>query len=885
MIFPASLQQPNQHKSPFDRRLFPVLSLLSLMIWFGSMASAQTTSRARQTLPLNTGWQFRQIDAHAASPAGTEWHAATVPGDVHLDLIANKLIPDPFYRDNEPKLQWVGETSWEYRTTITADRAMLAHKHIDLVFEGLDAYAQVFLNDHAILTADNMFREWQADAKPYLKSGANELRIVFPAPDKFAEERAAQDKWHNEIKTPAKSYLRKAAYEHGWDWGPTFVTSGIWRPASLSLWDDAKIADLHIEQKDITAEVARVNAQVEILSSIDTAASVKLSYQHDGKKVETTLPIELHPGSNLINLPVEIRRPALWFPAGYGAQAIYQFTADVVIGTRVPDSRTVKTGLRSIVLRRDPDKWGRSFELVVNGIPIFAKGADVIPFDSFPSRVTTASYKQILQSAVDANMNMIRNWGGGYYETDEFYEMCDQLGLMIWQDFMFGNDWQPGTYAFKQNVEKEAEYQVTRLRNHPSIVIWCGNNETEISWHWANIEAITKTLSPETRKRMWEDYLTVFSGILPRAVAKLDPETPYWPSSPSADYEDVSDTYASGDMHDWSVWHGRVPFSEYEKHHARFMTEYGFQSFPQQSTIDAFTVPEDRANIFTPVMMAHQKNNEGNSLIQDYMLKDYRQPKDFPAFLYASQVLQAEGIKIGAEHMRRERPRTMGSIYWQLNDCWPVASWSSIDYYGNWKALQYYARRFYSPILVSPHVEDGNLAVYVVSDKTVPVAAHLRLRIMDFNGKVLEVEDQDLQLPPLASKIFYQQSMPELMAKIGKLGADGTQVFVTTDLMVGQQTVSSNLIYLVPTKEIHLPAAEISHTIAKTGSGYSLTLSSKVIARSVYVTFGDSQASVSDNYFNLLPGVPQAITLKSNATLEELTKNLHVISLVEAFPQ
>jgi beta-mannosidase len=333
------------------------------------------------------------------------------------------------------------------------------------------------------------------------------------------------------------------------------------------------------------------------------------------------------------------------------------------------------------------------------------------------------------------------------------------------------------------------------------------------------------------------------------------------------------------------VWHGRVPFSEYEKHHARFMTEYGFQSFPQQSTIDAFTLPEDRANIFTPVMMAHQKNNEGNSLIQDYMLKDYVEPKDFPSFLYASQVLQAEGIKIGAEHMRRERPRTMGSIYWQLNDCWPVASWSSIDYYGNWKALQYYARRFYSPILVSPHIEDGNLAVYVVSDKTAPVAAQLRLRIMDFNGKVLVEHTQDVQVQPLASKIYYQQPVTELVAKLGELGAKGTQVFATTDLVVGQQTVSSNLIYLVPTKEIHLPASEISHNIAKAGKDYSLTLSSKVLARSVYVTFGDAKVEVSDNYFNLLPEKPQTIILKSDASLEDITKNLHVVSLVDAFPQ
>jgi len=858
------------------------LALLLTLLTLPLMATAQTSTSARQILPLNTGWQFRLTGTPPSAPIDANWRPATVPGDVHLDLIANKLIPDPFYRDNESKLQWVGQQSWEYRTTIDATRAMLARKHIDLVFAGLDTYAQVYLNDHLLLTADNMFRQWQANAKPYLKAGPNQLRIVFPTPDKAAAERAAQDKWHSIIKAPDKTYIRKAAYEYGWDWGPTFVTSGIWRPATLSLWDNAEITDLNIQQSDITTRVARLNAQVQINSSLDTAANVKLTYLYDGKRVETTLPVTLHLGTNTINLPVEIKNPALWYPTGYGAQSMYQFTAEVSIAQHVQDKKTVNTGLRSIVLQRDQDKWGRNFALIVNGIPVFAKGADVIPFDSFPSRVTTADYKRILQSAVDANMNMIRNWGGGYYETDEFYELCDQLGLMIWQDFMFGNEWQPGTYQFKQNVEKEAEYQVTRLRNHPSLVLWCGNNETEISWGWERVSSIANSLKPEERKRMWEDYLTVFSGILPRTVARLAAETPYWPSSPSADYEDVSDAYASGDTHDWTVWHGRVPFSEYEKHHARFMTEYGFQSFPQQSTIDAFTLPEDRTSIFTPVMLAHQKNDEGNSIIHDYMLKDYAEPKDFPSFLYASQVLQAEGIKIGAEHMRRERPRTMGTLYWQLNDCWPVASWSSIDYYGNWKALQYYARRFYSPLLVSPHIEDDYFTVYVVSDKTNPVAADLRIRVMTFDGKVLDEQNQSMKVDQLASKIYYSQALPDLLRK---LAIDPATVFVTTDLTVDSQTVSSNLIYLVSTKQIHLPAADIAHTITKDGEAYTLTLSSNVLARSVYLTFGDSKVEVSDNYFNLLPNTPQTITLHSSASLEDLTKNLRIVSLVDAFPR
>ena len=376
------------------------LALLLTLLSLPPMATAQTSPAARQILPLNTGWQFRLAEGQPPAPIDVNWRPAKVPGDVHLDLIANKLIPDPFYRDNEAKLQWIGQQSWEYRTTIEATRPMLARKHIDLVFAGLDTYAQVYLNDHLLLTADNMFRQWQADAKPHLRLGPNQLRIVFPAPDKAATERAQQDKWHSIIKAADKTYIRKAAYEYGWDWGPTFVTSGIWRPASLSLWDNAEITDLNIQQSDISPQVARLNAQIQINSSVNTAATVKLTYINEGKRVETTLPVSLHLGSNTINLPIEIKKPALWYPAGYGAQSMYQFTAEVSIAQRTQDKKTVNTGLRSIVLRRDQDKWGRSFGIEVNGIPIFAKGADVIPFDSFPSRVTTADYKRIDRKSV-----------------------------------------------------------------------------------------------------------------------------------------------------------------------------------------------------------------------------------------------------------------------------------------------------------------------------------------------------------------------------------------------------------------------------------------------------------------------------------------------------
>jgi beta-mannosidase len=856
-------------------------ALILAAIGIGStVARAQAKPARNAVVVLDRGWQFHQITA-GAQEGENGWLPATVPGDIHLDLLANKKIDDPFFRDNEAKLQWIEKESWEYRLNFDVTPALLARSNVDLVFDGLDAASQVYLNGAQVLAADNMFRIWRVPAKAHLHAGKNLLRVVFPSPLKAAEEVAAGDPWQPRTKTEAKTYIRKAAYEYGWDWGPRFVTSGIWRPVRLEAWDKVRIADFAIRQRDVSREVAHIDAEVEVEAATAGPARVSVQYSDNGKPVTVVETVSFHSGHNTIDLPIEIRQPKLWYPAGYGEQPFYEFTAQVATGGQPAETRKVKAGLRSIVLHRQLDKWGRSFELVVNGIPVFAKGADVIPFDSFPNRVTTANYRRILESARDANMNMIRHWGGGYYETDEFYAIADELGLMVWQDFMFGNDWQPGTYAFKLNIEAEAEDQVRRLRNHPSIVVWSGNNETEEALAWKG----RAELSPEVRYQMWQDYLTEFSGILPRVVARLDPETPYWPSSPSSDYETVTPAFHTGDDHIWDVWHGRVPFSTYETHHTRFVTEYGFQSFPEMKTIEAFTQPEDRANIFTPVMLGHQKNNEGNDIIHNYLLKDYSEPKDFASFLYVSQVLQAEGIKIGAEHFRRSRPETMGSIFWQLNDCWPVASWSSIDYYGRWKALQYYARRFYAPILVSPHVEDGSLKVYIVSDKTEARPATLRVRLMDFDGKVMLDETDGVEVAPLTSKVYLDWPLKKL-TDAG--AADTSRVFVVAELTAGKSLecpsqLSRNLVYLAPVKEIHLKPATLKVETTGSGGSYKVRITSPVLARSVYLSFGNLDVKLSDNYFNLLPGETAEVSVTSAFSLDAIKSELKVISLTDAF--
>ena len=844
-------------------------------------SSLATHAQELEKIPIDSGWQFRQhvgSDDQGKTVPMAEWRPAVVPGDVHLDLLRNHLIDDPFYRDNEAKLQWIDKASWEYRTTVQATAKMLQHEHVDLVFEGLDAACDVYLNGVKIASPDNMFREWRIDAKPAMKEGANEILIVFPAPLEAAEKVAAKDPWQPRIHTDVKTYIRKAAYEYGWDWGPRFVTSGIWLPAHIETWDDARVADLFVEQKDVKATAAHLDVQTEVVASHSGSANLVLTYGLGDATTRVEQKLTMNEGVNHIDLPVEIDHPSLWYPSGYGAQPIYHFHAQLSMNGKAADVADANAGLRSVVLRRDLDRWGRSFEFDVNGIPVFAKGADVIPFDSFPSRVTTEQYRSILQSAKDANMNMVRHWGGGYYESQEFYDMCDRMGLMVWQDFMFGNDWQPGTYDFKQQIEREAEYQITRLRNHPSIVLWSGNNETELVRDWNG----RGNLSTDVRLRLWQDYLTEFSGILASTAARLDPEIPYWPSSPSADYEDLSDTFQSGDNHDWTVWHGNADFSEYEQHPWRFVSEYGFQSFPEMKTIESFTTPEDRTSIFTPVMLAHQKNSSGNSIIHDYMLRYFGEPKDFASFLYASQVLQAEGIKTGAESFRRSRPRTMGSIFWQLNDCWPVASWSSIDYTGRWKALQYYARRFYAPVLVSPHIENGALAVYVVSDKTTAEDGKIHLRIMDFSGKVIRDIEQNVRIAPLASKVYLAVPLSEL-SKDGPV--DLTTIFGAVDLAVSGQQVSSNTVFFAPSKQLQLPAVAVSSEIKQAGDGFDITLTSPVLARAVYVSFTEADAKFTDNYIDLLPKEPVTIHITSHSTLAELKSQMKVVSLVDAFPR
>lgn len=872
-------------------RLSPLFMMrFVLLISLVTIGARQLLGAEPASRELNSGWEFRALGNTYRADI-RDWHPAQVPGVVQTDLLRAALIPDPYYQDNESGLQWIGNTDWEYRTSFQVDSSTLCHEHVDMVFDGLDTFADVYLNDRSVLKANNMFRRWRIPAKGLLKPGSNNLRVVFHSPIQqmlayvrklpYILPAISTINGGNEESIPTAPYTRKAPYQYGWDWGPRFVTEGIWQPIRLEIWDTVRIENFHIHQQKISIDAASVSAELEIEASRNINASV--TYSHDNLSGSSAndgaQTVHLDPGINRIAYALRITSPKLWYPLGYGAQDRYHFAASIRIGRELAAHADVKTGLRSIELRRASDQWGKSFTFLINGIPVFAKGANVIPFDSFPPRETKAQHRLILESARDAHMNMVREWGGGFYEYDDFYEICDELGILVWQEFSFGGDMVPGDVPFQDNVRAEAIDQIKRLRDHPSIVVWCGNNEIETGWyHWGDRQEFKEAISPAARDQVWKDYIILFADILKSTVTEYADPVPYWPSSPSANWEEIPDNDHNGDTHYWQVWHAQAPAEDYLKQLPRFMTEFGFQSFPEMRTIRAFATPGD-LDIRSAVMQAHQKNKGGNERILTYMLREYREPKDFASFVYLSQVQQAEIIKLGAEHLRRQRPRTMGSLYWQLNDCWPVASWASIDYFGRWKALQYYARRFYDDLLISPYRHEGKIDVYVVSDKLQPFAATVHVRLLDFAGRSALEQNQEIKVPALSSASYLTLDERSLLSK-----ADPRRSFVVVDLAVNGKQVSRNLVFFEHMHHLDLPdPVPIQKELRRSGNSYVLELQSPVLARNVNVSFGDLDTQLSDDYYDLLPNEPVTVTVKSSATLEQLRGAMNIRSLTDSF--
>ena len=853
--------------------------LLSLILG----ATASTVAGAQGAVEdqiLASGWQFRAV-TDQAHPGVSEWHTATVPGAVHVDLQAAGLISDPFYADNEKRLQWVGEEDWEYRTTINATPALLAHQHLELVFDGLDTFADVFVNGKEKIRADNMFRSWRADVRSDLHVGTNELRVVFHSPYKVMTPIVSRLPYilpgsgYEALDAakgiyPVGHYIRTAGYEYGWDWGPKLVTMAIWKPVHLLAWNEARIVNLHIEQRSVDAQRALLTAEVEVEASHAGKATLELRLQEaqgaHSEAVHLTEKLTLDAGINHLQIPFRLDNPRRWFPVGYGAQDRYQVTASIAPAPLAPawDMKDEKIGLRTVELRRQPDPWGTSFEFVVNGIPVFAKGANLIPMDSFPGRVTRDRERELLTQARDANMNMLRIWGGGYYQSDSFYEIADELGIMVWQEFTFGGGLVPGDKPWQDNVRAEAREQVRRLRDHASLVVWCGNNEVETSWDaWGDRQEFKKSLTPAQLERVWQDYVVVFRDILQSAVREEGGGVPYWPSSPGAYFEDRANNDHNGDMHFWDVWSGKAPISKYSTVKTRFLSEYGFQGMPDPQTVRDFAGKEE--DFEAPALANHERFIRGFDRMKYYMDADLGTPRDFASFNYLSQFQQAEAIKLEAEHLRAMMPQAMGSLYWQLNDCWPVASWASVDYYGRPKALQYYARHFYAPLLIAPEYVDGKLKVTLVSEHQKPLDGVLRMRLMDFHGHVLKESTEAVQIAPLSALPLAEIDPAQVS------GFDASSDLVVYELIVAKEIVASNVLFFNPVRNEKLPQPEIAIRIEPNGPGhFRLVLKSDVAARSVQVLASGVDVAFSDNFVNLLPGEPVVIDVTSRATVDQI---------------
>jgi len=861
------------------RKFFFVLSLLVLNTGSIQSQSFHQTS----ALLINTGWEFTSSDT-------LDWMPARVPGTVHTDLLANGVIGDPYYRTNEKEQQWIDKLDWEYKTTFGVPGELLSRSEVELQFEGLDTYAEVYLNGTLILEADNFFRQWEVPVKTLLQEGENELYILFKSPTRIGLQEleawgyglpAANDQSENGGMGDKKVsvFTRKPGYHYGWDWGPRLVTSGIWRPVRLVGWDALKVRDVYYQQKKLDPSQAELNVQVQVESKVQGEAEFQLLL--NGRLAQAK-QVTLEKGINQIDIPLTIDDPKWWWTFDLGEPYLYAAELRIFQGGVMRESLRDRIGLRNIELIQEEDDQGRSFYFQLNGVPIFAKGANYIPQDVFIPRVTDEQYQSLIRSAREANMNMLRVWGGGFYEKDVFYDLCDEMGILVWQDFMFACSMYPGNEGFLEKVRLEAEENVVRLRNHPSIALWCGNNEIDVAWAqnkpmggWGWKQRYNK----EQRATIWQAYDTVFHHILPQAVRYHSPDIAYWPSSPYAgEGEHASHTTTSGDIHYWGVWHGQHPFEDFRKYVGRFMSEYGFQSFPEFETVKQFTKPEDW-DIESEVMAAHQRSGIGNLRIRQYMADYFPVPDDFEDLLYVGQVLQAEGMKMGFEAHRRAMPYCMGSLYWQINDCWPVASWSGMDYYQNWKALHYYAKKAFEPLLVSPFVEKDDFKVSVVSDRTEAIPAELELTIRDFKGKILWKKTGEKKIDPLVASAWFEAPVKELLK-----GKDPKKVYLHARLRdEAGWTLSENVFYFTQAKNLELPEPDIQYELKQQGNQITVRLTTDVLARNIRLQFEGVEGRFSDNYFDLLPGEFKTVSFEPVDYADLEGERLKIKSLQEVY--
>lgn len=799
---------------------------------------------------LGGAWRMREADNET-------WHSAHVPGSVYADLMADGTMPNPFWRENELDAFERMKKDYVYQRTFTVSEAQLAHAHVELVCEGLDTLAHVSLNGREIAFADNMHITWVWDVKEQLHAGENTLEIRFDSPILYCAKKAEEAPgWESSDATPGFRHLRKAHCMFGWDWGPRLPDAGIWRPIFLRTWDTVRLENALMLQAHHDG-VVDVTIRPEIAGESAWSAEITAP---DGEVL--TLP-----ETTATEQVITIEHPQLWWPNGLGKQPLYRVTVRLATG----DTRVWRIGLRTMTVSREKDEWGEEFCHVVNGVKVFAMGADYIPEDNILARVTPERTRRLLEDCKAANFNAIRVWGGGYYPDDAFYDICDELGLLVWQDLMYACAFYDLTPDFERSIRVETQQNIARLRHHASLALICGNNEMEMFMAGANSALINH--------RTWEfvptyphhitDYVKMFEYILPAIVKETAPQTYWWPASPSSGGNfDAPNDENRGDNHYWDVWHGEKPFTEYRKFFFRYASEFGFQSFPCLKSVEQFTLPDDR-NIFSRVMERHQRNQAANGKILSYLSQTFRYPNSFDDLLYASQLMQAEAIRYGVEHWRRNRGRCMGAIIWQLNDIWPVASWASIDYYGRWKALHYAAKRFFAPVMISAE-EEGELSQNPKINEYHPAPLEKSFRLNVCNetlrdvtgevvwalrapdGEIVRQNQQTLTIPAMSAK---------WLDKVDCADASLTGHYVSFAFVVDDVALSEGTCIFCAPKHFEF----VNPRLTVETRGDTLVVTSHAYAKQVWLESEDADLLLDDNAFDMNPGTKVVRVVRGTA--------------------
>ncbi|MCR4602918.1 MAG: glycoside hydrolase family 2 protein [Prevotella sp.] len=837
-----------------------------------SLITLPLTAQQRQY--LHEGWTFGEARLPNRYPA-------QVPGVVQTDLLRQGLIDDPYVGMNERKVQWVDKEDWVYETSFRISDALFASPHVDLCFDGLDTYADVFLNDSKILEADNMFRRWRVSVKSLLKSGDNVLRVCFHSPVKVDMPKwekhphlygASNDQSENGglLDRKLSVFARKAGYHYGWDWGPRLVTAGIWRDVYLEAWDKVRISDVHFRQREVSTHRALVTDMVEVEASEDMANAVITITNKDNGRIVATRKCALQKGLNTIPVDITIRNPRLWWCTGLGKAEMYTFNTKVSVDDSTLACKDRRIGLRSVRLVMEPDANGhRQFYFVLNGVPVFAKGTNYIPQDNFLTNVTPERYRQTLHDAVLANMNMIRVWGGGIYENEIFYELCDEMGLMVWQDFMFACSTYPAEGEWLESVRQEATDNIRRLRNHPSIVLWCGGNECTDAWYNWGWKSRMEKDNPDGARLVGPQQEHLYYDVLKEITSKLIPDDIYTVGSPFSVRGKGSDGI-NGDRHFYGVGHRRMPVSAYNQEKAHFFSEYGMQSFPEYGTVLRFAPDTTTHDIGSSVMMWHQRGGvAANQTIEWYVNSEYGQPRDFRQFIYASQLLQADAMRTAIESHRRNMPYCMGSLLWQHNDCWPVASWATRDYYGHWKAAHYMVRQAFEPLLCSAIVQGDSLLVYGICDHQRKQQGKLKLTIYTLDGQMVNTLTKTVTIPANTSTLLVRKPLAELLK-----GKSREEVVVNMELTAASGERYQANAFLCLQKDLRLENVTPEVQVEAAEDGCYISVKADKFVRALAISMNAEDYWLDNNYFDLLPGVPVKCFMRTTLAPSEVMQGL-----------